>query len=227
MEFKKNYAYGALVILAIIVFIAIVFAIYYRDTLKRCFSQEEQFDEDLRNIYYLPNAPTDNNASLNYITNIDQVRGAPEYINPNMSTICDNPNNVITDNLANNLDNNLSDYMLLDEVAMSEPVIPVAPVTQQAPAGPYDNRTQPILQTQSDYYLLDDGANGTVTMDYNTCSKSCCGTNDWPVPFYVPNTAPANSVPTNMFCSNSVSNGCMCATPNQIHALQTRGGNSP
>lgn len=225
MEIKKTHAYGTLIILVIIIFASIFLAIYYKETIKSYFSTstEELFDEDLRSIYL-----NDDVKKTPQITiEVTGLEDGPELAPINEGEFKDD----IKVNFANNIDNNLSDYMLLDQINSVDQVNPTNPVvinTATSSVKAYDVREQPILQTQSDYYLLDDGAKGSLTFDYNTCSKACCGTNDWPVPFYVPdNKVNGENIPTNMFCSNSISNGCLCATPKQIQHLQTRGSNSP
>lgn len=227
MEIKKTHAYGTLIILVIIILASIFLAIYYKETIKSYFSTntEELFDEDLRSIYL-----NDDVKKTPQITiEVTGQEDGPELAPINEGEFQDN----IKINFANNIDNNLSDYMLLDQIntvdQVTNPIVtgPIVPNTATSVKA-YDNREQPILQTQSDYYLLDDGAKGSLIFDYNTCSKSCCGTNDWPVPFYVPEQKTnGENIPTNMFCSNSISNGCLCATPKQIQHLQTRGTNSP
>lgn len=225
MEIKKTHAYGTLIILVIIIFASIFLAIYYKETIKSYFSTntEELFDEDLRSIYL-----NDDVKKTPQITiEVTGLEDGPELAPINEGEFKDD----IKVNFANNIDNNLSDYMLLDQINAVDQVNPTNSVvtnTTTSSVKAYDVREQPILQTQSDYYLLDDGAKGSLTFDYNTCSKACCGTKDWPVPFYVPeNKVNGENIPTNMFCSNSISNGCLCATPKQIQHLQTRGSNSP
>lgn len=82
----------------------------------------------------------------------------------------------------------------------------------------------------SNYYYLDDGANGEMSVQHNLCSKSCCS-EQWPTPFkqkHDPNVC-ANKdeyVPSNIMCNNSYQDsGCMCLTKKQGRFLYNRGGN--
>lgn len=59
----------------------------------------------------------------------------------------------------------------------------------------------------SNYYFLDDGAGGEMSIQHNLCSKSCCSS-QWPTPFkqkydpYVCNNK-SDFVPSRMFCQNT------------------------
>jgi len=82
----------------------------------------------------------------------------------------------------------------------------------------------------SNYYFLDDGANGEFSIQHNLCSKSCCS-EQWPTPFkqkydpYVCNNKD-KFVPSNIFCNNSFQDsGCVCLTNKQSSFLYNRGGN--
>ena len=97
--------------------------------------------------------------------------------------------------------------------------------------GRIDGMFQHNLSTfPSNYYLLDDGAQGEMSLQNNLCSKSCCGP-QWPVPFkqskdpYVC----ANKqkfVGSNMFCNNNFQDsGCLCLEKDQALFLYNRGGN--
>lgn len=84
----------------------------------------------------------------------------------------------------------------------------------------------------SNYYFLDDGANGELSIQHNLCSKSCCS-EQWPTPFkqkYDPYVC-ANKdkfVPTNITCNNSFQDsGCLCLTKSQAQSLYNRAGNGP
>jgi hypothetical protein len=80
------------------------------------------------------------------------------------------------------------------------------------------------------YYFLDDGANGEMSIQHNMCSKSCCS-EQWPTPFkmdYDPYVCQNKDkyVPSNIFCNNAFqSSGCMCLTKDQASFLYNRGGN--
>lgn len=174
------------------------------------------------------------------VTNLDAYKLPSKQLDDNILTF-ENPENPLVP--SPNYDsttwigNNISDYAYLADLSQPSTIpvgpqeVPISiPVTTTPSMVPFDKREQPILQTPSDSFLIDDGANGTLKLDYNQCSKSCCATNVWPVPFYVPEEEGVKGkdyVPTNMFCTNSISNGCLCATPKQITNLRTRGGNSP
>lgn len=79
-------------------------------------------------------------------------------------------------------------------------------------------------------YLLDDGADGTLGLQYNMCSPSCCSS-QYPVPFALPSD-PAicgeqEYVPTNFTCMSGDQNaGCMCLSKEQADFLGSRGGNA-
>ena len=84
----------------------------------------------------------------------------------------------------------------------------------------------------SNYYFLDDGANGEMSIQHNLCSKSCCS-EQWPTPFkqkYDPYVcglkAKGELVPTNIMCNNTFQDsGCLCATKDQFKFLYNRGAN--
>jgi len=74
--------------------------------------------------------------------------------------------------------------------------------------GPIDGVSQEVLQNiPSNYYFLDDGAGGEMSVQNNLCSKSCCS-EQWPTPFKQ-RSDPficANKdkfVSSRMFCNNS------------------------
>ena len=82
----------------------------------------------------------------------------------------------------------------------------------------------------SNYYFLDDGDGGDMSIQYNLCSKSCCSP-QWPTPFklkYDPYVC-ANKdkfVPSRIFCNNTYeSSGCLCLTKDQARFIYNRGGN--
>lgn len=82
----------------------------------------------------------------------------------------------------------------------------------------------------SNYYLLDDGANGDFTVHRNLCSKSCCS-EQWPTPFkqkYDPFVCNNKDkfVPSQITCNNSYQDsGCLCLSKKQADFLYNRGGN--
>lgn len=88
----------------------------------------------------------------------------------------------------------------------------------------------------SNYYFLDDGSSGEMSIQHNLCSKSCCSA-QWPTPFkqkYDPyvcgarnaDGTPVKFVPSNIMCNNSFEDsGCLCLTQEQSKFLYNRGGN--
>lgn len=82
----------------------------------------------------------------------------------------------------------------------------------------------------SNYYFLDDGAGGEMSIQHNLCSKSCCS-DQYPTPFkqkydpYVCNNK-SKFVPNNYYCNNSFQDsGCLCLTKQQSKFISNRGGN--
>jgi len=81
------------------------------------------------------------------------------------------------------------------------------------------------------YYLLDDGEGGDAGLQYNMCSKSCCG-EQYPLPFQMPvdSEVCANKsdfVPNNYMCNNAWQDtGCVCMTKKQAGFIGSRGGNA-
>ena len=74
--------------------------------------------------------------------------------------------------------------------------------------GDVEGVTQESMATiPSNYYFLDDGAGGDMSIQHNLCSKSCCSA-QWPVPFkqkmdpYVCNNKD-QFVPSQIMCNNS------------------------
>lgn len=86
------------------------------------------------------------------------------------------------------------------------------------------------VSVPSNYYLLDDGAGGEMSIQNNLCSKSCCSA-QWPTPFkmkYDPYVCQNKDkfVPSRYFCNNSFQDsGCLCLTKKQAGFLYNRGGN--
>src|SRR5690606_25281763 len=48
--------------------------------------------------------------------------------------------------------------------------------------GPVEGSAEVPDTIPSNYYFLDDGAGGEMSIQHNLCSKSCCGA-QWPTPF--------------------------------------------
>jgi len=87
-----------------------------------------------------------------------------------------------------------------------------------------------VSKIPSNYYFLDDGASGAMSLQHNLCSKSCCD-EQWPLPFkmkYDPFVCQNKNdfVPSNLMCKTSYQDaGCMCLTKEQAKFLATRGSN--
>lgn len=97
--------------------------------------------------------------------------------------------------------------------------------------GPMDEANQSAFANiPSNYYFLDDGAGGEMSVINNLCSKSCCS-EQWPLSFKMKHDPYVcqnkdKFVPSNMFCNNSFQDaGCLCLGRNQSKFLMTRGNN--
>jgi hypothetical protein len=98
-------------------------------------------------------------------------------------------------------------------------------------AGDVDGVDQAIItKIPSDYYFLDDGADGKYSITSNLFSVNCCSS-QWPVPFhqkYDPYVCKNKSeyVGSNIFGNNTFQDaGCACLTKDQAKFLYTRGTN--
>src|SRR3990172_4653346 len=99
--------------------------------------------------------------------------------------------------------------------------------------GHVDGVSQEVLQNiPSNYYFLDDGASGEMSVQHNLCSKSCCS-EQWPTPFkqksdpFVCSNKDKNGANgksdgasdftgSRYFCNNSFQDaGCLCLTRKQ------------
>lgn len=82
----------------------------------------------------------------------------------------------------------------------------------------------------SNYYFLDDGAGGEMSIQHNLCSKSCCS-EQWPLPFkqkYDPYVCGNKDqfVPSRYFCNTAHGDsGCLCLSKKTAQFLYNRGGN--
>lgn len=82
----------------------------------------------------------------------------------------------------------------------------------------------------SNFYFIDDGANGEMSIQHNLCSRSCCA-EQWPTPFkqkYDPYVCQNKNdfVSSNIMCNNSFQDsGCLCLTKKQAQFMYNRGGN--
>jgi len=97
--------------------------------------------------------------------------------------------------------------------------------------GDMDDIYQPASASiPSNYYFLDDGADGEMSIQHNLCSPSCC-VSQWGTPFkqkYDPYVCQNKDkfVPSRMFCSNTFQDsGCLCLTKKQAKHIYNRGSN--
>ena len=94
----------------------------------------------------------------------------------------------------------------------------------------FDQLPDATTSIPSNYYFLDDGASGEMSIQHNLCSKSCCS-EQWPTPFknkYDPYVCGSKQkfYPSNYFCNNSFQDaGCACLSAKQTSFLYNRGGN--
>lgn len=78
---------------------------------------------------------------------------------------------------------------------------------------------------------LDDGAGGSMGLNYNLCSKSCCS-EQWPTPFKLPYdkfvcSNKDNLIPNNYMCNNQwQDSGCVCMSKEQGNFISSRGNNA-
>jgi hypothetical protein len=78
---------------------------------------------------------------------------------------------------------------------------------------------------------IDDGYNGAGGLNYNVCSKSCCGP-QYPPPFALEEDEfvaknKGKYVPNNYMCNNAWNNsGCVCMTKDQREYISSRGHNA-
>jgi len=106
---------------------------------------------------------------------------------------------------------------------------------QEAPMEPastpaYD--AVPVDSIPENYYFLDDGDSGRMSIQHNLCSPSCCS-EQYPTPHknkydpYVCNLKKQGKlVPSDVMCSNSFQDsGCLCKTTEQAQFIYNRGGN--
>ena len=90
---------------------------------------------------------------------------------------------------------------------------------------------QTTVANYGDIDRLDDGYNGSGGLNYNMCSKSCCGA-QYPPPFDLEEDAyiaknKDKFVPNNYMCNNAWNNsGCVCMTKKQRDYIGSRGNNA-
>jgi len=101
-----------------------------------------------------------------------------------------------------------------------------APVEMEIDGPLHDKSSIP-----ANYYFLDDGAEGSMSIQHNLCSKSCCS-DQYPTPHklrYDPMVCKNKDqfVPSRVMCANDFQDsGCLCMTKKQANFLSSRGGNS-
>lgn len=87
-----------------------------------------------------------------------------------------------------------------------------------------------VSKLPSNYYFLDDGADGKYSIQHNNCSKNCCSS-QWPLPFKMKKDPylcqnKDQFVGSNIFCNNAYNDsGCLCLEKSQAQFLYTRGKN--
>ena len=94
---------------------------------------------------------------------------------------------------------------------------------------------KPAEESTSDipdnYYLLDDGAKGSMSIQNNLCSRSCCS-EQYPTPHKLSHDPTVcmgkdKYVPSQVMCNNAFQDsGCLCLTQDQAKFLTNRGGNA-
>lgn len=98
------------------------------------------------------------------------------------------------------------------------------PVSIEGPSG------EKLEKLPENYYFLDDGSGGKMSIQHNLCSKSCCS-EQYPTPFklkYDGNVCANKNkyVPSQIMCNNAYQDsGCLCMTKDQAKFLNNRGGN--
>lgn len=89
---------------------------------------------------------------------------------------------------------------------------------------------EPLDKIPENYYFLDDGANGRMSIQHNLCSPSCCS-EQYPTPFkmkYDPYVCQNKDkfIPSQIMCNNAFQDsGCLCLTKDQAQFMYNRGGN--
>lgn len=88
-----------------------------------------------------------------------------------------------------------------------------------------------VISNYGNIDKLDDGYNGAMGLNYNMCSKSCCGP-QYPPPFAMDKDIMVEKhkgefVPNNYMCNNAWNDsGCVCMTQKQKDYIQSRGNNA-
>lgn len=105
---------------------------------------------------------------------------------------------------------------------------------QVGPVDPAEGSEAPVGvdSIPNDFYHLDDGANGKMSIQHNMCSRSCCS-EQFNLPFrmkhdpFVCNLKKEKKLSASrIMCSNSFQDsGCLCITKEQAQNLYNRAGN--
>lgn len=124
-----------------------------------------------------------------------------------------------------------------EEIVGSMPVPAVDPTTGVMVDGPGFEQGEiegtpeaTLASIPANYYFLDDGAGGEMSIQHNLCSKSCCS-EQWPTPHKLKHDPYVcgnkdKMYPSNYFCNNTFQDsGCLCLTKKQHDFLYNRGGN--
>jgi hypothetical protein len=114
------------------------------------------------------------------------------------------------------------------EVIDEENKLIVAGPGYQAPG--WDEPKEPLGKIPENYYFLDDGADGRMSIQHNLYSPSCCSS-QYPTPFKTKHNPYVcknkdKFVGSPYYGQTSFNDsGCLCATKEQIEFLYNRGGN--
>lgn len=94
----------------------------------------------------------------------------------------------------------------------------------------FDVNEPAISSLPEDYYFLDDGSKGKMSIQHNLCSRSCCS-EQYPTPFKMKHDPYVcqnkdKFVPSQIMCNNTFQDsGCLCLTKDQAEHIYNRGGN--
>ena len=138
-------------------------------------------------------------------------------------TINNNKENFSAEGKAAALTNN-NEELSLEELDLQHDGSNNIPIKVEGASG------EKLEKLPENYYFLDDGAEGKMSIQHNLCSKSCCS-EQYPTPFklkYDGNVCANKSkyVPSQIMCNNAhQDSGCLCMTQDQAKFLTNRGGN--
>ena len=140
-------------------------------------------------------------------------------------------------------------YFILPKMQEGFSVIPPGVVEEES-EGPYIGRDGTIIvdgagsekgeidqlevnpseDIPDNFYFLDDGAGGKMSIQHNLASKSCCA-EQYPTPFKLKKDPYVCANKDKFVVSNVMANtafsdsGCSCVTKDQAHFIYNRGGN--